>query len=360
MGHKMVIDQIMYFQRFGAPVFVGIADIESYATRNMPFEKARRIAIDSYVKNYLAIGLGKPGLEIYFQSKRTMVKDLAIMLGRRVNLSTMKAIYGFNDQTNLSHMHAPLVQAADILHPQLRLGPLPVVVPVGIDQDPHIRLTRDLSSAFRLFNTTMTADKGLGVFVKVDEDVPELLRIARERLSKMGFLEFELIENYKALYVPGATASDIEAIDAGLSEVEKARGEPGFQAPASTYHRFIRGLTGEKMSSSKPETAIFLDEDPAEARRKLLRAKTGGKESAEEQRRTGGDPGICSVYETMLFHTVKDEKELSRISSECRGGTRLCGHCKKEAAMHVESFLADLKEKRGMTEHLVPEFVRED
>jgi tryptophanyl-tRNA synthetase len=360
LGHKMVIDQIMYFQRFGAPVFVGIADIESYATRNMPYEKAREIAIDSYVRNYLALGLGNERLEIYFQSKRAMVKDLAIRLGRRVNLSTMKSIYGFNDQTNLAHMHAPLVQAADILHPQLRLGPCPVVVPVGIDQDPHMRLTRDLASAFRLYNVMMTSDKGVGVFVKTDEDVPSLLAEARRRLERMGFLDMELIESYKALYVRGASADDIDRIDAELALIEGARGEPGFLAPASTYHRFIRGVTGGKMSSSKPETAIFLDDDPAEAKRKMMRAITGGKESAEEQRRTGGDPDVCSVYETMLFHTVGDEKELRRIRSECRKGERLCGGCKKEAAEHIASFLLHLKERRDETEHLIPVYVMED
>jgi tryptophanyl-tRNA synthetase len=289
-----------------------------------------------------------------------MVKDLAIKLGRKVNLSTMRAIYGFNDQTNLSHMHAPLVQAADILHPQLKLGPMPVVVPVGIDQDPHIRLCRDLASAFRLFNTIQTSDKGIGVFVKVDEDVPGLLKDAKDRLTRMGFLEFEMIDAYKALYVKGATVPDIDRIDAELSLLEKERGEPGFQSPSSTYHRFIRGLTGEEMSSSKPETAIFLDDDVKEARAKIMRAKTGGKETAEEQRRTGGDPNVCSVYETMLFHTVLDEKEISRIRAECRSGARLCGTCKKEAAAHLEAFLLDLKEKRDMTEHMIPEYVRED
>ncbi|MEA3558765.1 MAG: tryptophan--tRNA ligase, partial [Candidatus Thermoplasmatota archaeon] len=136
LGHKMVIDQISYLQDYGARVFVGIADLESYATRNISLDKARKVAIDSYVKNYLALGIGREGLEIYFQSKRQEVKDLALLLGKKVNISTMRAIYGFTDRTNMGHMNAPLIQAGDILHPQLKLGPIPVVVPVGIDQDP--------------------------------------------------------------------------------------------------------------------------------------------------------------------------------------------------------------------------------
>ena len=53
----------------------------------------------------------------------------------------MEAIYGFSGDTNLAHVQSPLVQAGDIVHPQLEEygGLRPIVVPVGIDQDPHIR-----------------------------------------------------------------------------------------------------------------------------------------------------------------------------------------------------------------------------
>lgn len=360
LGHKMVIDQILYFQRFGARVYVGVADLEAYATRNMSLEKAHELAIESYIKNYLALGLGQDGLEIYFQSKRKEVKDLAVLLGRKVNLSTMRAIYGFNDQTNMAHMHAPLIQAGDILHPQIKLGPIPVVVPVGIDQDPHMRLCRGLSASFRMFNATVTADGKIGVFVKVDDGVESLLNKARDKLSEIGFLEFKMIPKYKALYLTGATPSDVPLMDEALAELEVGEGGYGFIPPASTYHRFIRGLTGEKMSSSKPETAIFLDDDLGDAAKKMKGAVTGGRDTAEEQRKLGGRPESCAVFETMLFHTVKDEKHLGRIEAECRNGERLCGKCKAEAVELLGEFLKDLAERKDQNEHLVSSFVMDD
>ncbi len=360
LGHKMVIDQIKYLQTFGANVYVGVADLESYATRNMPLDKARDLAINSYIRNYLALGIGKEGLEIYFQSKRKEVKDLALLLGKKVNLSTMKAIYGFNEQTNMGHMNAPLLQAGDILHPQLKQGPIPVVVPVGVDQDPHMRLCRDLAASYRLFNATETADGKIGVFVKVDENVDKLLNKAKSALEKEGFLDFKMIPRYKALYIQGAARSDLTSIDEAVAQVEKNEGHFGFLPPASTYHRFIMGLTGEKMSSSKPETAIFLDDEPKDAQKKIMKAITGGRESAEEQREKGGRPEVCSVYETMLFHTVDDDDEIQRIEDECRNGERLCGGCKKEAAEHMAIFLQDLKEKRDETEHQLNLYVREE
>ncbi|MBN1389719.1 MAG: tryptophan--tRNA ligase [Candidatus Thermoplasmatota archaeon] len=360
LGHKMVIDQILYLQGFGARVFVGIADLESYATRNMPLDKAREIAIGSYVRNYLALGIGKEGLEIYFQSRRKEVKDLALLLGKKVNLSTMRAIYGFNDQTNMGHMNAPLLQAGDILHPQIKLGPIPVVVPVGVDQDPHMRLCRDLASSFRTYNGTETSDGRIGVFVKVDEDVSGHLERAKVSLEAEGFLDFKMIPSYKALYVMGASRSDLVTIDEALARVEAEKGGYGFLPPASTYHRFIKGLTGEKMSSSKPETAIFLDDLPDDAASKLMKAITGGRETAEQQRKEGGRPDICSVFDTMMFHTVKEEKEIQRIRSECLSGERLCGQCKREAAEHMRELLTDLKSRRDETEHLLNLYISEE
>lgn len=361
LGHKMVIDQIRYLQNFPSHVIVGVADLEAFATRGLDLEKAYDLAVNSYIRNYLALGLGKEGFEVYFQSKRNMVKDLAFETARKVNLNTMRSIYGFNESTNMAHMHAPLIQAGDILHPQLKYGPIPVVVPVGIDQDPHIRLCRDLATSFRIYNATITSDGRIGIFVKVDHDVDRYLNKARSAMEKLGFLDMKMIPRYKALYVNGATTEDLPKMDEAMALIEAEEGGYGFLPPSSTYHRFIRGLTGEKMSSSMPETAIFLDDEPDIAGKKIMKAITGGRESAEVQRREGGDPGNCSVFETMLFHTLEnDDDEIERIETECRTGQRLCGQCKKEAAQHLEDFLRHLKDRRDETEHLIEDHIHQD
>jgi tryptophanyl-tRNA synthetase (EC 6.1.1.2) len=43
---------------------------------------------------------------------------------------------------------------ADMLYPQLVDGPKPTVIPVGPDQDPHVRLARDLAVRVRFFKVT--------------------------------------------------------------------------------------------------------------------------------------------------------------------------------------------------------------
>ena len=100
------------------------------------------------------------------------------------------------------------------------------------------------------------------------------------------------------------------------------------------------------MSSSKPETAIFLTDSPDIVKKKIFAAKTGGRETLEEHRKYGGVPEECVVYELFLYHLVLDDKELADIYQRCRSGELTCGKCKKMAYEKVVEFLNDLREKR--------------
>jgi len=357
LGHKMTIDQTIYYQSLGADVFITVADIEAFGVRGIGFEKAKEIAINEYVLNYIALGL-KP-CQIYFQSKRKNVTDLAYKLGRKTNLSEMRAIYGFNDSTNMTHIFAPLIQVGDILHVQLDEydGPRPTIVPVGVDQDPHIRFARDIASAHRLFNVTETKDKKIGVFVKTDENVNKLLDGAEKTLKNMGYADLKKIPKYKAMYILGAAKSDTEKIDESLISVEKKFGGYAFYPPAATYQRLMTGLTGGKMSSSEPESAIFLSDAPKDAVKKVKNSKTGGAVSLEEQKKHGGKPDECSVYELLIYHLVESDSELEEIYSKCRSGERMCGKCKKFAAEIIEEFLKKLKEKRESAKDMMNDYV---
>ena len=362
LGHKMVIDEVIYYQSIGADVSIAVADIEAYATRNYSFKETEKFAFEEYLPNYIALGLKPKNCRIYFQSKNPDVKDLAYILGKKVNWSEMLAIYGFNSSTNMSHVLSPLIQVGDILHVQLDKygGIRPTLVPVGVDQDPHIRLTRDIADAFRLYSVTKTSDNKIGVFIKVNENIRKLLDEAQNVLENLGYKKLRRIDNYKAIYIEDAKEEDIKEIDFILTKNERKLNENSFLSPSSTYHRFMTGLTGEKMSSSKPETAIFLTDKPEEVRKKIINAKTGGAATLEEQRKHGGKPSECMVYELFLYHLVEDDKELETIYSSCRKGERMCGECKKYAIELMERFLKDLAEKREQAKEEIKHYLIND
>jgi tryptophanyl-tRNA synthetase len=113
----------------------------------------------------------------------------------------------------------------------------------------------------------------------------------------------------------------------------------GIEVPSFIYFRHQSGLKeGSKMSASDPDTAIFLSDSEAEVGKKIGACFTGGRNTAEEQKKLGGKPEICKKYEIDLFHLESDEK-LRDIFEKCKSGKRLCGECKKLTAEYLNAFL---------------------
>lgn len=149
LGHKLVVDQVIMFQEMGVPITITAADIEAYNTREISLEKAREMVIDQYLTNYVAMGLDLDNVNFYFQSQAGNDHHArAKMFARYLTQSEIEATYGSAEPAKIS---SAVMQYADILRPQFSEngGPKPTVVPVGIDQDPHIRLTREVARKYR-------------------------------------------------------------------------------------------------------------------------------------------------------------------------------------------------------------------
>ncbi|MCX9011652.1 MAG: tryptophan--tRNA ligase [Candidatus Methanoperedens sp.] len=347
LGHKMVMEEIIWHQQQGGSAFLAIADREAHAVRGISWEKCRELGINEYILSAIALGL-EPGAHIYFQSKSNLVKDLAFELGIKANFSELSAIYGFTGETNVAHMISALTQSADILQPQLKefRGPKPTVVPVGADQDPHIRLTRGLAYKMNMFMVEeREGTEGAYVSVRGKAAPKEALKEIAKRTG--GRLYEEHVD------VPKSNLTEVEST---VRQVELRYGGYAFIPPASTYHKFMTGLQGGKMSSSIPESYIALTDPPEEGAKKVMRAKTGGRVTLEEQKVKGGEPDKCSVYELLLFHLVENDNELKEYYRDCVGGTRVCGVCKKHAAELMKKFLKEHQEKRELAKLRLPEF----
>ena len=376
LGHSMVIDQVKWFQEQGGDVTIAVADLESTATRGVSLSEGKRIATEEYVSYYAALGLDPEKTSVYFQSKRNIVQKLGFQLGKRTNLSELEAIYGFDGSTNLAHVQAPLVQAGDILHPQLDDygGLRPIVVPVGIDQDPHLRLTRGLASKTNWFNVS-PAKMGLQVGVSVQEENSAVMGVESsgrvnkevqkkvfsrivETISGLGYSDIMSNPKHGTVNIPSAVSKDRGIIQLALLKLEREMGGMGLLSPSSTYHRFAVGMTGDKMSSSKPKTTLFLGDDISTAEKKIKKSFSGGQATIEEHRRLGGDPDKDVAYQYMMYFFEEDDKFLEEINQGYRAGKILAGEMKQMCIDRAANWLSDIAEKRDETSHLVENFYR--
>lgn len=278
LGSKMVIDELAYLQKHGGEVYYSIADVEAYLDNGLPFEKSKKIAEDN-ITDLLALGIDLKKAKIYRQSTEPLVQKFGYIFSDNVTKNMMNAIYGDKE---LKLYLSALLQVADILLPQIEKGKLPTVVPVGIDQDPHIRLTRD---------------------------------IARKH---------------------------------------------NFLLPSSIYHRHLSALTGDKkMSKRNPKGLIYLREDPEKAAKKIKSAVTGGKKDTKKQRKLGGDPTVCKIYELYSAGFIKNDKKLEEIHEKCKSGKLLCGEDKEHCAEIIKDFLRKHQEKRKKYRDKAREIIEE-
>jgi len=349
-GHMMVMNEIIWHQQQGGDAFVAIANLEAHAVRGISWNQCKDLGINEYILSLIALGFQPKG-HIYFQSENYLMRDLAFELAIEANFSEISAIYGFSGETHLAHMESVMAQSGDIMHPQLPEygGPKPVVVPVGSDQDAHIRLTRDLAYRMRKFRVEHR-DGYVSIRGKAAES--RLIEAAMSRLKQAGY---DNIKRYEE-HIDVLETSDLADIDELIREVEVKQGEYGFIPPASIYHRFITGLSGGKMSSSKPESYVGLTEDPKEAANKIMKAITGGRQSLVEQKKLGGEPNKCSIYEFLLFHLSEDDQEMTELYEDCRSGKRMCGSCKKDVAERIQRFLTEHQRAREDAKERLPEF----
>lgn len=131
----------------------------------------------------------------------------------------------------------------------------------------------------------------------------------------------------------------------------------GYCKPAQIHCRFVPGLgKGGKMSASEPETCIFTIDTPETIRKKIWNAFTGGKPTIKEQRRLGGEPDICTIYQYFLYLFEESDEKLRELVRECRSGEIVCGDCKALLTEKVTKFLLEHQKKREKAKDIIEEF----
>lgn len=288
IGHMLVAQQIIFYQQLGAHIYIAVADVEAYHTRGQSLEQSRSIAIDQYILNYIALGLKPQRCHIYFQSNRSSDSQkanayyrLQNLLARHATFNEFRAVYG---EITPGKMISALLQATDMLHGQLEEfeAKMPVIVPVGIDQDPHLRLARDL--------------------------------VQRTKIDS-------------------------------------------FTQLSSTYHYFMPGLDGGKMSSSLPNSTIAMTDTASQIKKKINKyAFSGGQSTVEEHRAKGGNPHIDVPFQYLRMFFEPDDKQLKQIEHEYRSGTLLSGELKKITIQKITAFLEIHQQKRQQAQQLIKKY----
>lgn len=95
----------------------------------------------------------------------------------------------------------------------------------------------------------------------------------------------------------------------------------GMIPPAEIIFKFQPSLKNpsEKMSGSKPETAIYLTDEPAIIKKRISGGFTGAISSLDGHRKFGAVPEACSVFNLLRFH-CKDNGFVDTVYKKYKKG----------------------------------------
>ncbi len=184
IGHIGVFDTNLFFQKeYGLDVFVPLSDDESYVAGKVPNQEEGLKRALRLVRSLIAYGYDLNKTHVIIDQLYTNIYNLAIKLSKGITMSEIKDVYGYtNDQNTGLHFY-PAIQSAHVTFPQT-LGIPNVLVPIGPDEDAHLRVSRDVSVKFGYRKTAvlhsiflpgfdgdpkMSKSKGNAVFLLDDE-----------------------------------------------------------------------------------------------------------------------------------------------------------------------------------------------
>jgi len=266
---------------FGAKLYFQMTDDEKFLIHpDFTVEKSLGFTYENAL-DVIAVGFDPEKTVIISDVKHiSALYDLSIRIAKHLTFSTVKAVFGFEDSSNIGIIFFPALQAAPAFLESFLTGKkTPCLIPAAIDQDPYWRVTRDIA--------------------------PKL----------------------------------------------------GYYKPAQIHCKFLPGLgKGGKMSASLPETCIFTVDPPEMAERKIWNAFTGGKPTESEQRKYGGEPSVCSIFQYYYHLFEESDERVKKLEKECRSGEIICGECKVLLADRVKSFLREHQRKREEAKDIIEKF----
>jgi len=126
-------DTSMYFQLTDDEKFFAKQDMTLPQTESFAYENAL---------DFIALGFEPHNTKILIDTKNTRtLYPLAAQVAKKINFSNTKAVFGFTGETNIGMIFYTAMQSAPCFLENRR-----VLIPLGVDQDPHFRLTRDVAA----------------------------------------------------------------------------------------------------------------------------------------------------------------------------------------------------------------------
>jgi len=127
--------------KFGVIMYFQLTDDEKfYAKPNLTLEETEKYSYENAL-DFIALGFDPKNTKIIIDTKNIKtLYPIAARVAKKINFSNTKAVFGFTNDTNVGMIFYTSLQSAPCF-----IEDMPVLIPLGVDQDPHFRITRDVA-----------------------------------------------------------------------------------------------------------------------------------------------------------------------------------------------------------------------
>jgi tryptophanyl-tRNA synthetase len=133
--------------KFGATLYFQITDDEKFLFKDFEdLKEATRVGYDN-ILDVIALGFDPKKTRVLVDTEYIhRLYPIAVEAAKRITFSTTQAVFGFTNSNNIGEIFYTSIQAAPAFLPSVESAePVPVLIPCGIDQDPHFRIARDVA-----------------------------------------------------------------------------------------------------------------------------------------------------------------------------------------------------------------------
>lgn len=147
LGHMMPWIFCKWLQDiFDVPILFQMTDDEKFLFQDLTLEQTRDMAYENAL-DFVALGFDPEKTKIILDTENIKtLYPIALKVSKKITFSTARAVFGFDNSTNIGSIFFTSVQAAPAFLPTEVAGKeVPCLIPCGIDQDPHFRAARDVA-----------------------------------------------------------------------------------------------------------------------------------------------------------------------------------------------------------------------
>ena len=128
-------------EKFDVNMYFQLTDDEKFFSKqNLTLEETSNFAYENAL-DFIALGFKPENTKIIINTKNIQtLYPIAAQVAKKINFSNTKAVFGFTNETNIGMIFYTSLQSAPCF-----VEDKPVLIPLGVDQDPHFRLTRDIA-----------------------------------------------------------------------------------------------------------------------------------------------------------------------------------------------------------------------